>query len=71
LLNRPFGDRCSKPGKPSQADRGPKKQGRSTPLTRDIKNFFDQTHYKDSVAQFAEAQIADAVATLEHGPGTH
>jgi hypothetical protein len=42
-----------------------------TPLTRDAKNFFDQTHYKDSVAQFAEAQIADAVATLEHGPGTH
>jgi hypothetical protein len=29
LLNRPFGDRCSKPGKPSQANSGPKKQGRS------------------------------------------
>ena len=30
LLNRPVGDKCSKRGKPSQANRGPKKRGRST-----------------------------------------
>ena len=30
LLNRPLGDKCSNPGKPSQANRGPKNQGRST-----------------------------------------
>ena len=29
LLNRPLGDKCSKQGKPSQANRGPKKPGRS------------------------------------------
>ena len=29
LLNRPVGDKCSKRGKPSQANRGPKKRGRS------------------------------------------
>jgi hypothetical protein len=31
LLNRPRGDKCSKQGKPSQANRGPKNLGRSTP----------------------------------------
>ena len=29
LLNRPRGDKCSKQGKPSQANRGPKNLGRS------------------------------------------
>ena len=29
LLNRPVGDNCSQRGKPSQANRGPKNQGRS------------------------------------------
>src|SRR6188768_4336675 len=29
LLNRPLGDKCSNPGKPSQANRGPKNRGRS------------------------------------------
>jgi putative transposase len=29
LLNCPLGDKCSKQGKPSQANRGPKKRGRS------------------------------------------
>ena len=31
LLNRPLGDKCSNPGKPSQANRGPKNRGRSGP----------------------------------------
>jgi hypothetical protein len=29
LLNRPLGDKSSNPGKPSQANRGPKNRGRS------------------------------------------
>jgi hypothetical protein len=29
LRNRPVGDKCSQRGKPSQANRGPKKRGRS------------------------------------------
>ena len=29
MLNRPLGDKCSNPGKPSQANRGPKNRGRS------------------------------------------
>ncbi len=33
LLNRPRGDKCSKQGKPSQANRGPKNLGRSLPVS--------------------------------------
>jgi hypothetical protein len=32
LLNRPLGDKCCNPGKPSQANRGPKNRGRSSRL---------------------------------------
>src|SRR4029077_16598353 len=34
LLNRPRGDKCSEQGRPSQANRGPKKQ----PTCQDVRN---------------------------------
>ena len=42
-----------------------------TPLTRDIGNFVDRTHYKAEVAQFAEGRIAETAATLARASGTH
>ena len=48
LLNRPVGDNCSQRGKPSQANRGPKNQGRS----RRLKQLETETvRLKKSVAE--------------------
>src|SRR4029079_17126240 len=59
LLNRPLGDKCSNPGKPSQANRGPKNQGRSAEA-------FVKTFERDYVRITALPGADTALALIEN-----
>jgi hypothetical protein len=49
LLNRPRGDKCSKQGKPSQANRGPKNLGRSGLLKQVLTGFILKVVQRGSI----------------------
>ena len=67
LRNRPAGDKCSQRGKPSQANRGPKKRGRSGRLRTALRNWVSSAARASSAGDVVSPRVIRGDSSA-HGP---